>query len=464
MESTNSSLAEEASFDKILSHPKLLSNLTEKMGFLKPTPIQAATAGPILQGANLVAGAKTGSGKTVAFLAPLCERLLKQELTKVLVLAPTRELVLQIDEEAMQLLDGQNEVVSVPVYGGVPIDGQILAIRHHKPRLVIATPGRVIDLVQEESIRLNEYEAIVLDEADRMSDMGFAPQVTQILDQVTNRKQSLFFSATLPKEVGDLMNKFCPNPVHVRIDKADESSETIEHKAIFCSRRDKINKVINLLSSDNVVALVFTKTRNGSDQVYRSISGALQNVGILHAGFPMNERERTIRAFRDGEIRILVATDVVSRGIDVDTITHVLHFDIPDSLEDYIHRSGRSGRAGRAGQTIAIFEADNRDQMLKYKQLQEKIKFEVIEGNENSSDFSDEDRGRNRHHRSQGSRRPTHSRAAGRGPRDHSQRRTKPPETRPTKTAHSSATSHKKVEKKVSLMSRAKKLIGKLFS
>jgi ATP-dependent RNA helicase RhlE len=369
---------ENLSFEQILNHPLVLEGLQKNLGFESPTPIQIAVAPAVLEGRNLFAGAKTGSGKTIAFLAPLAERLLKNELKKVIILAPTRELALQIDEEAAKLLEGQNDVVPAVFYGGVPIEPQILVLKHHRPRIFICTPGRVLDLVEEGLIPLMDIEVCVLDEADRMCDMGFAPQVTQIFELLTGLKQTLLFSATLPKELSEMMNRFCPDPVRVQVDAADKSSETIRHEAILCNRREKIQRLSRLLQAQDVTALVFTRTRNGADSLHRSLKRELRNISILHAGYSMGERERTIRAFREGEIRILIATDVVSRGIDVDKITHVIHFDIPDSLEDYIHRSGRSGRAGRAGHTIAFFEKDNRDQMAKFQEFKKKIFFEPL--------------------------------------------------------------------------------------
>ncbi len=367
-----------STFEQFISHPLLLENLVQKMGFAHPTPIQEAVAPIILEGKNLFAGAKTGSGKTVAFLTPIAQRIFEKKAEMALILAPTRELVLQIDEEAARLLDGQADVVSVPLYGGVPIDPQILAIRHHRPRIFIATPGRVLDLAHENLIPFHKIDIAVLDEADRMCDMGFAPQVTQIMNLLSGRSQTLLFSATLPKVLNDIMGEFCADPQRIQLDAADQSSETIEHTAILCTRRDKLQKLVQVLRDPAVHGLIFVRTRIRADELYRRIGRDLKNVGVLHAGFNMSERERTIRDFREGRIRVLIATDVVSRGIDVDKITHVIHFDLPDALEDYIHRSGRSGRAGRAGQTFAMVETDNRDQSEKFQQLKKKVQFTMM--------------------------------------------------------------------------------------
>ncbi|MDB5038288.1 MAG: hypothetical protein JWQ35_1816 [Bacteriovoracaceae bacterium] len=429
------------------------------MGFTAATPIQAAVIPTVLAGRNLFAGAKTGSGKTMAFLAPIVERLLNGEAKKALILGPTRELVLQMDEEAAKLLEGQTDVVSVPVYGGVPIDPQILAIRHHRPRIFIATPGRCLDLIQEEMLSLGDIEISVLDEADRMCDMGFAPQVTEILELLVNCKQTLLFSATLPKELSEMMNKFCPDPIRIQVDASDESSETIQHQAVFATRNNKLEKLIELIKPPEVTGLVFTRTRHGADALHRTLDRQARNIGILHAGFSMGDRERTIRAFREGEIRILIATDVVSRGIDIDRITHVIHFDLPDSLEDYIHRSGRSGRAGRKGNTIAFFEKDNRDHMEKLKELKKKVQFEFLESPASSSE-----------ERPAGnSRRP--ARADSRPPRNADRNNSRRPsprhrgadirnEPRAKAPVH---TKTKDAKPRSDLISKTKKLIGKIF-
>lgn len=356
------------------------------MGFTAPTPIQSAAIPPILKGDDVYAGAKTGSGKTIAFLAPLAERILKKEIEKVLVLAPTRELVLQMDEEAMRLLGEESEVVSIPLYGGVPVDPQILALKRHKPRIFIATPGRTIDLVQEGALSLADVQVGVLDEADRMCDMGFAPQVSQILDLMTDRKQMLLFSATLPKALNEIMSRYCPNPIRIQVDAADKSSETIRHFASFGRRRDKVEKVSRIISSDpEMVSVIFTKTRHRADEVHERLSNYHRQVAVLHAGLSMPDRERTLKALREGKVRHLIATDVFARGIDVEGITHVIQYDLPFGLDEYIHRSGRAGRAGREGTSIALVDSENADELKFFETLQKKIEFNPLPGESRST-------------------------------------------------------------------------------
>ncbi len=375
----------DTTFKDILSHELLLQNLVEKMGFTSPTPIQVAVAKTIAEGRNLFAGAKTGSGKTVAFLAPLSQRILNDEIRNILVLAPTRELVLQIDEEAAKLLDGQSKAVPVALYGGVPIDPQVLVIKHHKPRIFIGTPGRIIDFSTEGVLPFGEIDAVVLDEADRMCDMGFAPQVTDILEMCVNSKQVLMFSATLPPELTTMMNRYCADPVRIQVDAADKSSETIKHQVLFCRRRTKLPKLKALLLKESYVGVIFTRTRLGADQIFREVRPSIKEIGILHAGYGMNDREKTIRAFRDEKINLLVATDVASRGLDINHLNAVIQYDPPESLEDYIHRSGRSGRAGRTGLSILFIEEDNPDQLRFFEELKKKVKFDILDANPSSN-------------------------------------------------------------------------------
>ena len=364
-------------FELLLKEPLLLGNLIHKMGFKEPSPIQSAVIPDILAGKDVCAGAKTGSGKTIAFLAPTAERILRKEIKRAIVLSPTRELVLQMDEEAMRLLDGQTDLVSIPLYGGVPTDPQILALKHHNPKILIATPGRIIDLLQEGCLPISEIETIILDEADRMCDMGFAPQVNQILDALVAKKQMLMFSATLPKELNDIMQRFCNDPVRIQVDAADESSNTIRHIAAYCGRSEKFKRLGEIFEDAESTSIIFTRTRKKADEIYADFSRQRKDVGILHAGFSMPERERTIRSFREGRIQHLIATDVVSRGIDIDRVTHVIQWDLPETLEEYIHRSGRAGRAGRTGTSIVFIDTRTRDQAELLEAFAKKIPFEI---------------------------------------------------------------------------------------
>lgn len=366
-------------FSELLDSKVVVHNLVELMGFSEPTPIQEAVIPCILSGRDLYACAKTGSGKTVAFLAPIAQLFFESKIKKALVLCPTRELALQIDEEAMKVFGNQKEIVSIPLYGGVPLDQQFRAIKIHSPRLYVATPGRMIDFISEGCLNLGDIEICVLDEADRMCDMGFSPQVMEILQTLPNLRQVLMFSATLPHEATEIMDKFLKDPVKVQIDNPEESNELIEHRAILLDKRHKFSFLSQVLKTEASSALIFTRTRKGADRLFESLKQKKFRVGILHAGCSMSEREKTIRLYREGRIQFLVATDVAARGLDIDHVTHVIHYELPESVEDYIHRSGRSGRAGRKGTTIALIDRENQAQKRQLHFFSKTIEIKIQE-------------------------------------------------------------------------------------
>ncbi|TVQ77952.1 MAG: DEAD/DEAH box helicase [Bradymonadales bacterium] len=484
-------------FKDLLQNEFLLTNLKEKMGFEIPTPIQAAVMPAILEGRDVYAGARTGSGKTIAFLGPIAQMLFEKKIRRALVLSPTRELALQIDDEAMKLLDGQTEHVSIPLYGGVPLDQQLRAMNAHKPTLYIATPGRMIDFIGEGCISLGEIDLCVLDEADRMCDMGFAPQVTEILNTLPGCRQTLMFSATLPKEVNQIMSTFLKNPYEIQVDSPNTSSSTIEHRAIFVNRREKVGFLRSLLRDQKSTSIIFCRTRKGADNLFERVSERGRNsaIGILHAGFSMGERERTIRQFKEGRIQHLIATDVASRGLDVDHVTQVVHFELPESLDDYIHRAGRSGRAGRAGLSIALVDPENSMQERQIEAIAEKIKIELVrdfsgtggEGDRDSrSSSSDAGPRRSRGSRnSRNNRRPSSNRErsgsesrgeqnrnprrsrsrkrTGDGPRPSDQKRSSEPRKSSREASKRSPQAQKPAKAKSGLLKKASKMIGRVF-
>lgn len=366
-------------FKNLLSHPNILKNLVETLNFSSATPIQEAVIPAILEGRDVYAGAKTGSGKTMAFLAPVAEMLFTGKIKKALVLSPVRELALQIDEEAMKVLgEDQNEFVSIPLYGGVPLDQQMRAMKTHNPKLLIATPGRMIDFMSSGSIELADIDICILDEADRMCDMGFSDQVVDILRTLPNCKQFLMFSATLPKEANEIMNRFLNNPVEVAIDPPNEANQDIRHEAYFVGRNQKIDKIDELLSGNYNSVMIFGRTRKGVDRAYTELKKKGHSIAALHAGFSMGEREKTIRAFKEGKIKVLVCTDVASRGLDVDTVDLVINHEMPEATDDYIHRSGRTGRAGKKGLSVILIDSNHLSDRRMLQELEESMTIEKI--------------------------------------------------------------------------------------
>jgi len=473
---TMSSPKEPTTFFNLLNQQTILKNLTEKLGFTKPTPIQEAVIPVILSGKDVYAGAKTGSGKTMAFLLPISQMIFEKKINKALILSPTRELALQTDEEAMKILDGQTQVVSIPLYGGVPLDQQLRALKAHKPSLYIATPGRMIDFMSEEVLDLNDIELVVLDEADRMCDMGFSPQIIQILSALPKRKQNLMFSATLPKDANEIMNLFLRDAVKVQVDNPEQSSSTIEHRVVYVSRRDKTRKIARILSAPDQVTVIFCRTRKGADRLYKDLSHEIDSVAVLHAGFEMNERERTIRAFKDQRIKTLIATDVASRGLDVEQVTMVIQYELPETVEDYIHRSGRAGRAGRSGISVLFVDRESLNERRLLEQISKKVKFTT---DSNADESSSANRGderdsarepsRERPRRDQGRERSP-GRSSGDRSRDSGGRNRQPTRDRDqrvqkpstTKVA-SSGTAKSAAPKKAGFLQKTKKLLGKLL-
>jgi len=456
---TMSSPKEPTTFFNLLTQTTLIKNLTENLGFTKPTPIQEAVIPVILTGKDVYAGAKTGSGKTMAFLLPVAQMIFDKKIKKALVLSPTRELALQTDEEAMKVLDGQKEVVSIPLYGGVPLDQQLRALKAHKPSLYIATPGRMIDFMSEEVLDLNEIELVVLDEADRMCDMGFSPQIIQILSALPQRKQNLMFSATLPKDANEIMNLFLRDAVRVQVDNPETSSSTIEHRVVYVSRRDKTRKIAKILSEPDQVTVIFCRTRKGADRLYKDLSHEFDGVAVLHAGFEMNEREKTIRAFRDRKISTLIATDVASRGLDVEQVTKVIQYELPETVEDYIHRSGRAGRAGRSGISILLVDRESLNERRALEQIAKKVKFATDTASE-ENEYSGQREHSERPRRDQG-----RSGGRSRQHRDRDQRvhKPNPPRSQQASKHTGGKSGVKSGAKKTGLIQKTKKLIGKIF-
>lgn len=473
--SKNMENAEGVGFDQLISNPQILDNLVNKMAFSKPTPIQEATIPAILEGRDIYAGAKTGSGKTVAFLAPIAQMLLENKIKKALILSPVRELALQIDEEAMRVFgEDQSELMPIPLYGGVPLDQQLRALKANKPRLYVATPGRMMDFINEGCIDLNDIDLAVLDEADRMCDMGFAPQVTDILKTLPKLKQVLMFSATLPEAANKIMQDFLTDPYKVQVDRPDESSSTIDHTAHFLSRREKFGKLKQLLDDGYQSTLIFVRTRKGGDRIFEQLKRERKDVGLLHAGFSMGERERTIKDFREGKIQHLVATDVAARGLDVDSVNLIIHYELPEALDDYIHRSGRSGRAGRRGFSMILIDKDSFQQRRQVSQFAKSIKIEFVGANKKQDrkkeagprrENNKKDNKQRRGQGGKGRRRKSTNRNKSQSSKDKTgpsksrqnkkKTQTNSPKTKTNKT--------KRTKKKKGLLSKTKKMIGRVF-
>ncbi len=329
----------------------------EKRGIATPFPVQRLVIADVLAGHDVLVKSPTGSGKTLAFGIPLVDRLdANGPKQSALVLAPTRELAQQIAEEVRDIAHARALAV-VALYGGAGIERQAkLARRAH---VIVATPGRLEDLVARRAIRLDGIQMLVLDEADRMLDMGFRPVVDRILARTPATRQTLLFSATLDGEVGRLASAYTDQPRRHEHKPTEDRRRDIEHRFVAVEHADKLGQLLALVRSDGVDrALVFVRTKRGADRLVKRLrSHGVESVG-MHGDKTQGQREKALARFESGASKLLVATDVAARGLDVEGISHVIHFDAPIDRESYVHRSGRTGRAGRTGSSITFVMAD----------------------------------------------------------------------------------------------------------
>ncbi|MSU34878.1 MAG: DEAD/DEAH box helicase [Pedosphaera sp.] len=328
-------------------------------GYSEPTPIQSAAIPLILAGSDLIGIAQTGTGKTAAFTLPILAKLVanprpgQSRGSRVLVLAPTRELVVQI-EENIRAYGKHMPIRMAPVYGGVSEGPQINALRNGV-EIVVATPGRLQDLMDRRCADFSQLEFLVLDEADRMLDMGFLPAIRRIVKALPVRRQTLLFSATLSKEIESLTKDFQQNPKLVQIGRRSNPAETVTQFVYEISHHLKPSLLGHLLRNPAMdMVLVFTRTKHGADRVARKLESTGVRTATLHANRSQSQRLRALNGFKSGEVRVLVATDIAARGIDVDAISHVVNYDFPMHSEDYVHRIGRTGRAHAVGDAISF--------------------------------------------------------------------------------------------------------------
>lgn len=333
----------------------------ETLGFTEPTPVQAQAIPAVLEGRDVLASAQTGTGKTCAFTLPALQRIAghkaKPKKPLALVVTPTRELAAQI-ENVTEVVCKQTGQATIVVMGGAKFNKQIKALNQGCD-LLVATPGRLIDLMENKHVDLSAIEVLVLDEADRMLDMGFWPSVRQIIKACPTQRQTLLFSATIPASIKGTVDAMLHEPVVVEIARTGETADTVEEHLCPVTQGDKLRLLEALIARENYErVLVFCKTKVRVDNVCKSLKSKDVRVDVMHADRPQKARERALEKFRSGKIQVLVATDVMSRGIDVSGIDAVVNFDVPMDPEDYVHRIGRTGRAGAAGQAYTFMGPD----------------------------------------------------------------------------------------------------------
>jgi ATP-dependent RNA helicase RhlE len=327
----------------------------ESLGYTEPTPIQRQAIPVVLSGSDLIGCAETGTGKTAAFLLPILQRMIERPRpgVRALILAPTRELVSQIEESYRQHAPkGSPRCASI--IGGASLNGQREALRRGVG-LIVATPGRLLDHMERGTINLAQVEVLVLDEADRMLDMGFWPSISKVLDVLPKKRQTLLFSATMSPAIEKLARSTMSNPKLVEVSQRGHAPLTVEQAAYPVATESKTALLLDLLERERFErVLVFTRTRRGAERLSHILTARAHRANRIHADRTQSQREAALRGFRDGHTRVLVATDIAARGLDIDMVSHVINYDVPAQPEDYVHRIGRTGRAGNRGRAITL--------------------------------------------------------------------------------------------------------------
>jgi ATP-dependent RNA helicase RhlE len=359
-------------FSELGLDPDILSAV-QKAGYESPTPIQEQAIPPALAGRDLLGCAQTGTGKTAAFTLPMLQRLdgmaSKEPKLRALVLTPTRELAAQIGE-SFATYGADLDLYHTVIFGGVSEKPQIAELRRGVDCL-IATPGRLLDLMQQRQVRLDDIAIFVLDEADRMLDMGFLPDVKRVIAALPKKRQTLFFSATMPPDIRQLADTLLTDPVSVAVTPVSSTAERIDQHIYFVDKGNKPRLLIDVLKRDPRIqhTLVFTRTKHGANRLVEQLGKSGLTAAAIHGNKSQGARERALGAFKKGELRLLVATDIAARGIDVDGISHVINYDLPNVPETYVHRIGRTARAGADGVALSFCDREEREYLVDIERL-----------------------------------------------------------------------------------------------
>jgi len=365
----------------------------EKKGYDTPSVIQEKAIPLVLEGKDVLASAQTGTGKTAGFTLPMLQILSKEKQVgkrqiRALVLTPTRELAAQVHENVREYSE-YIDIKSTVIFGGVNQNPQVRTIRSGID-ILVATPGRLLDLIQQGVISLKRVEILVLDEADRMLDMGFLHDIKKLLAMMSNKKQSLYFSATFSKEIKKLAGGFLHNPVLVEAEPENSTAEKVVQRIVKVDQGRKNELVIKLIKDGNwKQVLIFTRTKHGANRLTEKLVGARISAAAIHGNKSQGARTKALAGFKDGSIRVMVATDIAARGLDIPLLPHVINFELPNIAEDYVHRIGRTGRAGASGEALSLVSIDEMDYLKDIeKLLGEKLGSDIIEGFEPVDKFS----------------------------------------------------------------------------
>jgi ATP-dependent RNA helicase RhlE len=361
------------SFSSLGLRPTLIQSIADA-GYTTPTPIQTAAIPHVLSGRDLIGIAQTGTGKTAAFVLPLLERLSKLPVSRTpraLVVAPTRELALQIDEH-VRMLGKHDRIRCATIFGGVGERPQIDAVRRGVD-VIVATPGRLLDLMSSRHVSLASVGIVVLDEADRMLDMGFLPQIRKVIAALPKQRQTLLFSATLSSDIEKITREMLRDPHTVEIGRRANPADSVAQFLYPVPKSRKVDLLVQLLRDQSLdTVLVFSRTKHGADKIARKLLAAGISVAAIHSNRSQSQRVQALDAFRSGRCRVLVATDIASRGIDVEGISHVVNFDFPMHPEDYVHRIGRTGRADAVGDAISFVTPEDEPYVRELEKLTRK--------------------------------------------------------------------------------------------
>ncbi len=352
-------------FDE-LNLPQALRAALVAMNFTTPTPIQAQAIPLAMEGRDVLGTAMTGSGKTAAFCIPMIARMLTNSRGSALIMLPTRELANQVEAVIKQLLGPYGTIKSALLIGGESMPNQQAQLRQ-RPRIIVGTPGRIIDHLQRGSLMLHDATYLVLDETDRMLDMGFEDQIMSVLKYLPQQRQTLLFSATLPPAILKLSEKYLKNPARVEVGETNKVADRIDLKTVEVTNEDKYNVLVRELKERTGTVIIFVKAKYGTEKLAAKLKKSGFTADAIHGDLEQRQRERVLLAFREKRHRILVATDIASRGLDIPHIEHVINYDLPQAPEDYIHRIGRTARAGAEGAAISFICPED---LIKWRAIQ----------------------------------------------------------------------------------------------
>ena len=348
--------------------PEALQHKLDALGFDTPTPVQERAIPAALEHRDILGSAQTGTGKTAAFSIPLLTKIMNHADVYGIIVTPTRELALQVDEQIRAFLSAKSKIRSVVLIGGASIERQVQALGK-RPKIIVGTPGRIIDHLERKSLDLSGFNYVVLDETDRMLDMGFSAPIAEIFSHVSKERQTLLFSATLPKNIQKISAQYLQNPVRIEMGQVNSVGDNIVQSTQFVSKDGKFEMLVDALREHDQSAIVFMNSKFATEKMAKRLKSAGITAEAIHGDLHQSKRERVISNLRDNKFRVLVATDVAARGIDVPHIHQVINFDLPRQTEDYIHRIGRTGRNGAQGIALNLATRDDMEKLNEIERL-----------------------------------------------------------------------------------------------